>query len=263
MFDLEIIVHCWREKYARYLAYQLSSLIQFAPDIAIRYSVVTCSDDDGVTISLVRWYESTANRRGCDLDVQIIPLDKPEFLSRAIGRNIVSKSTAARWVWFCDSDYVFGPMCLRALVEGMFNEPLPETELLFYPGTYRVSRDHTNGQLYSESCPIDRPTILSIDPADFRPKTANRAIGGLQIVRGSTAREYGYCEGDQKSLRTHHGENLWSGSDVRFRRRFGGRGFPIHLPNLYRLRQLESGGADPHIPATTADRPPVPTPGER
>ncbi len=85
--------------------------------------------------------------------------------------------------------------------------------------------------------------VYEINPDDFMP-SKHRAIGGLQIVPGDVAREFGYCK-DTKWQSPVTNET-WQDTrgDRAFRGILGTKGLPIHLPNLYRIRQTTEGEVD-------------------
>jgi hypothetical protein len=241
MHEIEFIVHCWHEKYARYLAYQLSSIYLNAVEIPIRYTVVTCDEDDGATVPVVEWYA----RRLTNLVPNIHRQERTHFLSRAIGRNQRAQDAQGRLVWFCDSDYLFGPGCLQWLAQA----DLPVGERLFMPGRYWINRNRQLGAIAAAKVNLSALCIYDWNPADFVEIPLAKAIGGLQIVRRQTAL-LGYCPGDRRVQRRHGGPGLWSGGDPRFRRQHRSWGHPLPIPNLYRLREPESGGSGPYTPPT-------------
>ena len=87
------------------------------------------------------------------------------------------------------------------------------------------------------------PGIYSIHPPDFTPETNIRAIGGIQLYRGSVARERGYLPDHPKWQRP---ARKWERTfcDSFFRRELGTRGVPVDVVNLYRLRHSKRGRTD-------------------
>lgn len=227
---IEIVTHCWR--YSRCLAYQLSSLVLYPPrgtDCTLR---VFCAKEDAPTVRMIEWFIKHTK-------IKLWPtvLPRSQLLHRAIGRNMACDFTKADWVWFTDADYFFREGCLDTLAR-------VETKAkLIFPGKTYFTNDHAIGDRYAYLA--NTPGILDIDEADFKPHKLNRAIGGVQIVPGDVAREYGYCrnhkgyqspvEGD-KFIRNH--------SDKQFRKDLGTGGMKVDLPGVYRIRQTDFGVVD-------------------
>ena len=86
---------------------------------------------------------------------------------------------------------------------------------------------------------VDLPTI---DPELFMPKNINRAIGGVQIISGETARRVGYLDNTKWTEPVSEEEGFRSCScDVAWR---SANKFPtvaIDIPNLYRIRHEVNG----------------------
>ncbi len=241
---IEIVTHCWR--YSRVLTYQLSSLVLHPPKDCDVVATVFYSRDDLATVRVLEFFRpqfaeqyffrpQSANRRG----LRAWPLPTADLLNRAIGRNAACRNTNADIVWFTDCDYVFGEGCLDALAA----TDLPVEKKLFYPPT-KFTVDHATGDAYAERAA--EPAVLDIDPADFKPHKCGKAIGGIQIVPGSVAREYGYCPNHKRHQRHINGEEFKKNtSDKTYRQILGvGGGTRIELPNVYRIRQTDMGMVD-------------------
>lgn len=230
---IEIVTHCWR--YSRVLTYQLSSLVLNRPKDCEVVFTVYFSPDDWATLRVLnfRW-----THRGLQ-HLRTRPLSPAKLLNRAIGRNLAAKQTTADLVWFTDCDYVFGPGCLDALAA----MDLPTEKKLFYPRTTQINVDHATGDAYAARA--HKLAVLDIDPADFKPEHPGKAIGGIQIVPGNVAREYGYCPDEKRYQRPIDGKKFRFSSDITYREILNvGGGTPIELPNLYRIRQTNSGKVD-------------------
>ena len=235
MRKLELVLHCHR--YSRCLSYLLSSLeINPAPSAKITVTVFWAGEfEDEPTFDVLDFF---VKRWDADeLQINPWPLDLPQLLRRAIGRNMAALQTTADLVWFCDGDYVFGPDCLETLA----TMDLPESKL-WYPRTVMISKTHALGDHASLRAAAGAG-VYEINPDDFMP-SKHRAIGGLQIVPGDVAREFGYCK-DTKWQSPVTNET-WQDTrgDRAFRGILGTKGLPIHLPNLYRIRQTTEGEVD-------------------
>lgn len=262
MRTIEIVTHCWR--FSRVLNYQLSSLVLYPCRTAEVLNTVFYDPEDRPTVDVLKFFraDTAENRLSVDLvnffpdggrfRLQRFPLPRAKLLRREIGRNIAARETAADVVWFCDADYVFGPGCLDALATIRMQE-----RMIYYPRLQQINCTHAIGDTYAVRAA--RPGIYGITTSDFRDERVRKAIGGLQIVTGDTARRYGYCDGCKLQREVGPGGG-WATTvgDMTYRGPSGldcGNGTPIHLPNLYRIRQSERGVVDT-LPTFTDD--PVP-----
>lgn len=236
MTEIEIVAHCWR--YWGVEAYQMSSLVLHPPQECKPVLSIFYSPDDPLAMDYLMPF-LTEHLRGI---LRAWPIPTEMLLNRAIGRNMAAKETRADVVWFTDADYLFGPGCLDALAK----QGIPDrAEKLFFPQTTLMNNDHATGDRYALAA--EPAKVLDIDQVDFRKENApNRAIGGIQIVSGDTARNFGYCPDAEKHHRKVHGSTFKRNrSDKTYRRQLGdGRGHRIDLPGLFRIRQTTMGQVD-------------------
>lgn len=229
---LELVSHCWH--YSRPLIFQLSSLFLYPPRSLSVSMTVVHSPSDANTVAVLRYFASIP----ASANVALRPWPLPDELvtRRMIGRNQVALATEADWVWFTDCDYVFREGCLDALVAW---EPAAE-QRLFFPGTIYQNRDHESGDRELARV-FAAPSVVDVTPSEYVLRPYNRAIGGIQIVRGALAREIGYC---RDSPFHHVPSAAWvpTKDDVWFRRTVGTPGTPMSAPNLYRIRHSARGG---------------------
>ena len=228
MKTIELVSHCWR--YSRVLAYQLASLVLHPPARCRVVATVFCCDEDEPTCRVIAQASRHVGER---LAIHCRAMRRQELLNRSIGRNRAARATEADLVWFTDCDYCFGPGCLGTLA-GL---ELPPDGVLFYVRHVRATHTHELGNQYADRMG-DGFRLLELDPADFFRQRIRKAIGGVQIVRGETARAGGYCPDSPPDQRAVEGERFrrnWS--DITYRRQLGTSGTPIELPNLFRIRQ--------------------------
>jgi hypothetical protein len=117
-----------------------------------------------------------------------MPLPVLELCRRSIGRNRAARMTKADWVWFCDADYWFASSCWDAIVA------LPDTTgPLIFP---RYVQMHCSKKLGDARIAVSQNTrgLIFAPKEEFKPVLMPRAIGGIQIVRGSVCRERGYLK---------------------------------------------------------------------
>ena len=238
---IEIVTHCYAERlphYARTLCYQLSSLALHPPKTKVCITVCMMPDDK-VTHNVTAWYKGMTR---CRLDVPLLGfqyLTLPRLGRRAIGRNIAAKRTKADIVWFADVDQVFRDGILDRLADFDW----PKGASMIYPRTIQISATHEIGKVQTDRL-SDGPELIDVNPAEFVDKHYNRAIGGVQIVRGDTAREMGYLNNNKK-YQTPCSEGKPFADfrdDLAFRSAAQIRGqiVGVDLPGMYRLRHTET-----------------------
>jgi hypothetical protein len=239
---IEIVIHCWR--YSRVLNYQLSSLVLHTPEKVDVNITVWHTPSDGPTVDCLAFFAPRLSAAGVRLKRRTQPLS--ELVNRNIGRNASALTTRADYVWFADADYCFGPGCLDAVRQ------FPESAVICYPQTVRRHKAIIDGDGMADLAP--EPEVLDVNYSAYVPdgsfygtQVVRKAIGGLQIVRGDTAREKGYCGNNPKMLKPVEDEK-WrynTVGDVRYRKMLGaGGGTAIDIPNVFRIRQSEPGNVD-------------------
>jgi len=228
---IQIVSHCWN--YSRLLTYQLSSLLLYPPDtVSVRMTVVCCVEDLK-TVETVAFFR---NHRlwPHNVDLRIWTLEKERLFRRAIGRNLVCLSSCEDVIWLTDCDYLFGPGCL----DGMYDNFL-FGEVLCYPRQIMKNHTHEIGDQYIAL--VEEPSVHEVDFDDFGPSKLNKAIGGVQLYRGESARRMGYLPNSkrwQQPAKTFQKCNC----DVQFRKAVvAGRGTAIDVPRIYRLRHSQCG----------------------
>lgn len=233
VMTLEIVSHCWH--YAPQLTYQLSSLVLWPPSRAVVKMTVFYASDDTPTETVLRYFAKIDPPR-VEWSWRCLPKEK--LFRRSIGRNVAALETTADWIWFADADMCFRCGCLDAL--GQITETLSAD--LIFPQTIQISDTHSAGDLALDNV-AGQPLIADINPAEFVPHHYRRAIGGVQIVRGNTARRVGYCR-DLPKYQKPISRWVSPHDDVAFRRTLGTPGEPIDLPELYRIRHARYGPRD-------------------
>ena len=186
---VEIVTHAYaveHRHYAAALCYQLSSLVLHPPkDCVVRTTVCYC-DEDWAVKNVLKFFADHLDLR------HWIASDRYRLGRRCIGRSSVAGYTLADFVWFADVDQVWDGSCFDRLVA----MPWPSGASMIYPKTIKIHRDHATGDAALAKVDLDNPRLIDVDPSEFIDKGYNRAIGGVQIVRGNFARQYGYLNGD-------------------------------------------------------------------
>jgi len=173
------------------------------------------------------------------------PLTEEKLFRRAIGRNEVAKVSRADVVWFTDCDYMFGMDCLESVVDGIDNykeETGDCDNVLFYPDWHHISDTHIQGRdMVEERRHLDSLPEIGVTQLPFRMERFPRAIGGIQIVSGKTARSRGYLDNTKwiKPVDPSGGFRDTK-EDIRFRKSLP-KTYRLRVPNLYRIRHTTTG----------------------
>lgn len=224
MKTLTIVVHCWH--FGHMLMYQLSSLVLNSPRKVKVEIWVIAEPNDRETDELVDHFR---NEHG--ISVYIRTMDVPKYFNRGRGRDLVARQLQSDIVWFADADYFFGEGCLDSLADIKL-----EWNWLYHPKQIQQTK-HGNGLKYDT--PLTDYDLRHIDPSDFRTKIIKRAIGGIQIVTGNTARSRGYHTYDYRERKNATEWVRGRHEDVRYRRQFHelGQIQSIDMPNLFRIHK--------------------------
>ncbi|KKN88397.1 hypothetical protein LCGC14_0249600 [marine sediment metagenome] len=224
MKTLTIVVHCWH--YEHMLAYQLSSLVKHPPKKIQVGILVLTEKRDTETKNLVDGFGKMFS-----VDVSCLVTHAPEFFNRGLGRNWVAKRLQRDIIWFADADYCFGKGCLDSLTDIELKD-----DWLYHPKQIQQTK-HGSGPKYD--IPLICYGTRPIDPSDFRTKIIKRAIGGIQIVTGNTARSRGYHTYDYRVRKEATEWVRGRHEDVRYRRQFHklGQIQSIDIPNLFRIHR--------------------------
>jgi hypothetical protein len=235
MRTVTIVTHCWR--YSRVLTYQLSSLLLHPPKNVEASIFVFYTREDQPTRDVIDFF---LGQRWLGMAFGGVDIPRTHLLNRSIGRNRACREVPADVFWFTDCDYCFGEGALDALAEVDL-----KSSRLFYPETTWFTKDRETGDAYADRA--QKPAVLEIDPADFVEHRPGKAIGGIQIVPGDVAREFGYCPDVAKHQTPVPADCFLfkrNFSDTTFRKHLNTKGTPIDVPNVFRIRQSEFGQVD-------------------
>lgn len=228
-FLLNIVSHCWQ--YSSMLAYQLSSVVNHPPSaLAIKMTVFYAEED--VETKKVLDFFSLQQVENVAWDWQVLPRKK--LFRRAIGRNMVGRSTKADWVWFTDCDIIFHENCLDSLAAELQNR----RDSLVYP-----RQERTTPMLAASDPMLQKGRelqVVDIDADKFSLHSRDKAKGAFQIVHGDILRAIGYCDG----LFIFQTEaNRWSKTyeDTAFRHLLETDGEPIDVTGVYQIRHIHKG----------------------
>lgn len=245
--SIHIVTHCYAKElpqFARHLRYQISSLMQFPQEGREIILTVCTTSDDKRTLAVV----SGTGFPGPKILVRLLTMPPEKLFRRAIGRNLAVQGFDADLVWFTDVDHFFRDQWANSLcdqLEGRAGWVSGQATMAF-PGTIKIHRDHAEcDAMVSEVCdriPLDQPVPMP-DPLMFVDKHYARAIGGVQIARGSMVRETGYLDGTKWMEPVSPLKPFPSfRDDIGFRKHCQKRG-PIlklnEIRGLYRLRHVE------------------------
>ncbi|MBU2925413.1 glycosyltransferase family 2 protein [Colwellia sp. 1_MG-2023] len=228
-FKLEIVSHCWG--YSNMLAYQLSSFINYPPKKCALTVTVFYAKEDTKCQAVLDFF-SQKKVENVTWNFQALPKEK--LFRRAIGRNMVARSTDADWLWFTDCDIIFHENCLDSLAEQLQGKK----EALYYP------RQECTTEMLAQDDPMLRkdsePQLVNIDTAGFSLHSRDKAKGAFQIVHGDVARAIGYCDGLSiyQTLSEHWCKCY---EDREFRWLLGSEGVPLEVDGVYQIRHVYKG----------------------
>src|SRR5690606_36534357 len=126
--------------------------------------------------------------------------------------------------------YCYGPGAMDSLPGAV--EPIVSP--LCFPARIGMSSTHAIGDSLIRSLSVI-PSVASLPREQFKFRKIGRAFGGVQIVRGSVAREKGYLR-DSPDVAAESDRWRRTYSDKQFRRSLGTRGVPVPICNVYRIR---------------------------
>lgn len=227
---LHIVTHCYAvelPQYAMALRYQLSSLVLHPPKTRTLIEVC-CVEEDKETMEVIDWFACNTNLYFC-----VSRLTLPQISRRSIGRNIAALRSHAELVWFTDVDHIFGLGCIDSLWREW--ESTPYFVSMIYSKSIQINETHATGDQYLSTLAQE---LVDIDPIDFTDKFYDRAIGGVQIVPGSLARQYGYLNHDPRYQTPLEKPFSSFQDDVAYRRWCGTKGpvVAVNIKGLYRIR---------------------------
>jgi len=245
--DVEIVSHCYSESdpcYAVFLDFQLSSILLNPSSCKVQMTVC-CTPSDERTQKVLEFFKNKLN-------LKIIELSVEKLGRRSVGRNMAAKQTEANFVWFADTDYLFGDNCLDTLVEYEWEKK----RVLVYPRKVRFHKRHELGDSLVKQHD-GTVGIFGVNEDEFVTKTNKMAWGGIQIARGDHVRKHGYLDGFQKFMKGAEKPFADFRDDVRFRKCCEKKGItlPLRIPNLYRLRHsyISCRRRPGHVPLNIRD----------
>lgn len=236
---IELVTHCCAVELPQY-AWTLKAQIEAMLSSDLARLTVCFWEGDELTKRIVAQYHTSRVRASQHMHLATLG-------RRAIGRNWVSQHlipAETSTVIFTDADYLWTAEALQTL-ESWATRPRNAT--MIYPRKIQVSRDWNLGD---EQWGRSRDGTFSIIPEEFIDQQFTRAIGGVQIVRGSFARENGYLRDDPKWQRPQTGKPFSDfKDDVAYRRFCELRGpiVAVDIPGIYRIRHTHTSYQPPKV----------------
>ena len=236
MKTIEVVTHAYAEEmphFASALVHQISSLVLHKSKKCKVKLTVCCTPSDTSVSQVLGWCY-----RGVEVHLNCSPMYLPwsNIGRRCIGRNDAALVTEADIVWFADVDQVFRNGIFDRLAEMEW----PAGASMIHPRNIKIHKDHSTGDKLL--CRLKELKLVDIDPKDFVDKRYRKAIGGVQIVQGDFARQYGYLNGDEKWQRPTDKPFGDFRDDVAYRRfclRHGSI-VGVDLPGMFRLRHTKT-----------------------
>jgi hypothetical protein len=220
---IEIVTHCFGERFATLLNYHLSSIV-LNESQPVTATVIFATNDKLTTKVLSHF--GVIDRPWITWNFIHMPIQS--VYQRPIGRNLAAKSSKADVIWFTDADYVFGDGCLNAVW-------VPQDDGIYHPEhEYRTTRKSKVQMIDALLKKSDIEVgIVPIDPSKFVITDIRRAVGGVQIISGDTARKIGYLPDNkdwQKPLEQYNrddGSAFWRNLFTKFG--------TMVIPNVFRI----------------------------
>ena len=226
---VELVSHCWQ--YSAFLAYQLSSIVNYPPTRLRLVVTVFYSRDDEKTLQLL---EFIANHQITNVEWNWRELPTKQLFRRGIGRNLAALESKADWVWMTDCDIIFHQGCWDSLANALRDR----RQTLLFPRQERTTPMLVNTDpLLVDS---EQPQLRDIDTQRFQTQTRDRAKGEYQIIHGDVARAIGYC-GGVSIYQTPADYWCKCYEDRAFRWLVGTQGVPIEVDGVYQIRHQTKG----------------------
>ncbi len=239
---IELVTHCWAKDnphFAGALVLQLSSILIDQPKHCDVVMTVCMNEDDENTVRVVRHF---MKRQHSGFRIHALSMPVGQLGRRSIGRNYAALHTTADYVWFTDVDHCFCDGILDRLVqmEWPFRRDIAGDECpasMIFPGEIMISKNWDVGDEATEDV-WQQPKLKSISKEDFAPKRYNKAIGGVQIVRGNFAQSCGYLNNEVKWQTPAEKPFASFADDIAYRKACEKYGsiVKVGLPGVFRLR---------------------------
>jgi len=217
------------------LKWQLASLFLNPPKLSKVHHTTCVAFTDEITFGIWKLFRDLGEINNVKLE--LVPMKKSDLFRRAIGRNLVAKTSECDVVWFADCDYFYGDNCIDSL-----SEQVTEDDTLYYPGSQFISFSHTTGDRlieYGRGLTLPEPTNALRE--EFIPKSMGKAIGGLQIVTGNTSRSRGYLDNTKWMKPVDPSLGFQDTKcDIAYRKSINNEK-KIEIPNLFRIRHSITG----------------------
>ncbi|MFA5766369.1 MAG: hypothetical protein WC919_00410 [Candidatus Paceibacterota bacterium] len=218
---IEIVTHCFGERFATILNYHLSSIV-LNESQPVTVTVIFATNDKLTTKVLSHF--GVVDRPWIMWNFIHMPIQS--VYQRPIGRNLAAKSSKADVIWFTDADYVFGDGCLNSIW-------VPQDDGIYHPEhEYRTTRK-VKVQMIDALLKKSDIGVVPIDPSQFVITDIRRAVGGVQIVSGDTARKIGYLPDNKDWQKPLEQYNRDDGSAF-WRNLFSKFGTMV-IPNVFRI----------------------------
>jgi hypothetical protein len=225
---IEICAHAFR--YPRLLAFHLSGYVLHPPETETLVTICYSHSDSTVTPTLDYFGAIKAQ----NVEWRWLDLPHEQLMRRAIGRNMVCRTTDAEYLLLSDIDYILrGPVLDAAVDEMRTHAPY-----LFYPRVPMQSISHEHGDAEIER--VNEPGIYELDESRYTEISIDRPIGGCQWYPGDVARQKGYLPKGHKFLSP---EPQWRQTrcDKHARGYSGLDSLGLSVEGVYRIRHSDRG----------------------
>lgn len=247
---IEFVTHCYSAPpvphYHKLLAMQINSLFSMKVSdytvgkrLSIPVRLTICYTKEDILTSAV--VDSAAGFAQERIQINPLPLSKPELFRRAIGRNKAALASEADVVWFTDCDHLFNYGAVRSAYEQGKEIKESDDRWMIHPQMVQIHRNHRLGDKLLETAFDYLWGQFKIPLEQFAPRRERKAIGGLQIVPGWLCRKEGYLDDTKWVEPTDSPHFLSCKGDVPFRRIQCKGSYAKPISGCFRVRHSYAG----------------------
>lgn len=202
-----------------------------------QFEVVVCwNGEDKATGTVLNWYSSVLPKNHTFFNM---PMPITELGRRCIGRDRGAMlGEAPDFTWFTDVDHCF----YDGIFDNIVDYDWPDDVVMIFPETLMIHKDHKTGDIATKEVMQTEPKLCFLKINEFVPKLYHRAIGGVQIVKGEFAHQYGYLHEHPRWQKPCEIPFADFRDDVKYRNFCSSYGKikRITLPGVYRIRHTHT-----------------------
>jgi len=242
---VDFVTHCYAKQFPHFAAALYLQLSTICNQVSTKHQAsitVFYCEEDRHTCNVLNLFSDSKRTKSATL--ACVPMRVENLGRRSIGRNFAAENTSADYVWFTDVDYWFD----ANVVDDLCTMQWPKDAVMVFPQNINISKTHELGdkllKYYAgvyEGTTGSVPYTPNLQVRDYCDKTYYKAIGGVQIVKGSFATENGYVRGGKWQIPSTKPFGDFK-DDIAYRNacRLLGKIVPVELKGVYRIRHTET-----------------------